>query len=234
MELDPEFIIRFAHDAMKPMKTFRQMLVTPEIIPTELQTVPIEFRETWAARFGAAQQVMEDFQTLASCATNALDSWESFDWRDMVENEVKSLRKNFTGLSWERPDHEIPGWGDPSLLKTALYDIRWFVTHFANHLDRMAIKESSSNSVPAVELVYTLQTAIELGEMGRHIIECEPFAPMSKQSLTIEHNTGLMLFVVKQIMAKHRGEVAISIENRVLTIRLLIPKKERVKAQNAA
>jgi CheY-like chemotaxis protein len=220
MVIDPKVIVRFTHDAIKPVRIFLSRLELESMRPDAVPPLDEKACQTLIASLEGLRQAFEDLQGLAGCEMSQKEGWEVFDWTDRVREHTEMLRKKDPKFVGPVLPGTIPGRGKIALLQHALYNMAWFVRHFSNRLINFEYKEGTINGKKAIELAYEIETA---NEPAPGFCESQPFVPMSSAERTLQSNTGFILYTVKRIMEIHDGTLAIQSAGKKAILSLICP-----------
>jgi len=215
MQIDPDLVDRFIHDVAKPIKTFLVRMDIAESTPGGDKEL-CETLKSWREPFASAKQALEDFQCLAGCSTATKNDWETFEWKQLIADHMTGLQKAIPeGFTSEIQTEGSRGYGDTGLIRYALQNMVWFASHFQNRLRKLSVTKLNSSSGVSIRYEIASYSKVQLG-----FAELTPFFPMSRETLSLTHNTGLLLSIVKTILELNEGSMRATVDENNIYIEL--------------
>jgi hypothetical protein len=212
MPFDPVMMRRFVHDALKPIDAIGQSMSMWDTLPDR------DVLNRFVLSLQTVGKGLEDMSSLSICDQKNEQDWQKLDAKPMVEKHLESLKRK-TVFESKNNASNFTIRAESNLLKRALTNMAWFMTHFSNKLHEISITNTTSEK-PSLTLSYTMESKEDL---DKEFDSLKPFTPLSKETLALTHNTGWILFTVAKILELHDGILAVHRSGRVVVLEISIP-----------
>jgi hypothetical protein len=217
MDLDIAIIHKLMHDTLKPIRAAADCFGLIKLGPESGMNPDIT--TILGSGLDHTAKALQDFDICASCEQEL--AWETIDWKELVEGQISRLR-NRKKLSFdsELQDSKFRSLSAEGLPKYALDNLTWFATHYSNQLSGIMLAACTNDGKPSIRITYRIKLPLI---PNSEFSLCSPFYPLSKETLALTHNTGLVLYAVKKIAELHDGRFTLTLETDHTVLELLLP-----------
>jgi len=221
--MESEVIQKLVHDVLKPIRSAGDCFSLMNAGAAEVMKP--EMLSTLASGLEHSAKALQDFGTITLCNDARDHSAEVLDWTSLVGDHVDRLRtRKKLVIESALEEGPLKSKGFAGLAAAALDNLTWFATHYGNKLTGITLKAlQPSEGGKALSLTYRIQTPMSLNtDFGRF----GPFFALSKETLSLTHNTGLLLHAVKQIAELHAGTLNFRSDQNHAALELVLPLRQ--------
>lgn len=225
MAFKTKILDEFAHKGLKILDALNSQLEMYDLVPTG-GLKDAGTRRNLSESINALAQAIQDLRVLVNCEEISPEAQQEFDWKDLVTNNLKAVKRRAPNISLKVEEESYAGFGHVSLLGSVVGNLGWFSSKFASSSPvQVHLSSFQQNHEVWVKMVWDFGQAFTVSPEFAEFREFYYMNP--KEGLTLPKSTGLILFTAKRIAELQGGSLSANINGHGVQIEFRCPQDRR-------